>query len=390
MSVLFKALSRASEQNRLRQPGAAAHPIPVMQGAAPQQSRWRLLFLSSVALLGLMGAGGLWLGTTAEDGGSASAGAVAPPAAEAAPETDRQPEPMPPPTEAAEAAEAAPVPSEPAAATATVTAPAVAALAPPTAPAPPHAAPVPEPPPADQVAPGADLPSVLESIRRRSLGKAAGAPVVVRQQAAAAASPGLSVEMVQTSARDDVAAAYDALVAGRYEKALSLYDDALGKEPRNVTALVGRASVLHKLGRLQEAREGYGRVLAAEPEHPQALANVLSLIAGSAPQEALRELARLKALNPRFSPIPAQMAAVHAQAGDLPQAMAAMTEAIALSPGNAVYRYNLAVLQDRAGLRREAVETYESVIAAGGSSAAAAALPLDQIRARVKYLREAG
>lgn len=389
MSVLFKALSRAAEQNRLHQ--AASQTVPVFHTQTGRGGRWRSAFLGAVAATAVLGAGGLWLaGSDYADlfldapplrQGQRSAIPASPVAAT----PPASPVPATPP--------ASPLPTEhaPAAAVDRVPPAAVdhagAPAAAPPVPAPEATPTLPQSAAAEPhgdtaVAPDADLTAVLESIRRRQMAKATGAPVTVQRTEPPSQVSGLSVRLHETAARDDVAAAYEALTQARFEQALSLYDAALAKEPRNVSALVGRASVLHKLGRLDEARPAYDRALSVDPTNTQALGNLLALIGDSSPHDALTELARLRALNPRFSPIPAQMASVHARAGNVAQAVASLREAIGLSPENALYRYNLAVLLDRAGHTAEAVEAYDKVLAGRSES-----LPLDQIRERVRFLR---
>lgn len=60
------------------------------------------------------------------------------------------------------------------------------------------------------------------------------------------------------------------LKKGAVECALSDYDAALALEPRNVDALFYRGSVLDKLGRLDEAIADFSRVLSLDPNHIKA------------------------------------------------------------------------------------------------------------------------
>lgn len=245
-----------------------------------------------------------------------------------------------------------------------------------------------------------NLAAVLENIRRQKTSSVLKGPVeVMRAAVPGGAGQGLpqgqggavadmvSVRLAQPAAREEMEVAYQTLVRGDYEAAANLYGGLVDRDQRSVPALLGRAAALHKLRRLDEARSLYEHALAIEPDNREALTNVLSLISMDAPVEALGYLRELQRANPSFSPIPAQMAQIHARTGDLQQAVAAMHVAVRLAPENALYRLNLAILQDRAGLAREAAEAYEAALAAADQGTWTMPIPRDQVRQRLTYLK---
>jgi Flp pilus assembly protein TadD len=176
------------------------------------------------------------------------------------------------------------------------------------------------------------------------------------------------------------------LLHGRYESALAAYDKVLKINPESLSALLGKAIALHKLRRVSEARTYYQRVLALDPANREALTNMTAIVAAQEPVVALRELRDMQKANPDFSPIPAQIASIDIQAGDIRDAMTAFNRAIQLSPENGLYRLNLAILQDRAGMAREAAASYQAALERLGSGAQMP-ISIETIQARLRYLR---
>jgi tetratricopeptide (TPR) repeat protein len=68
-----------------------------------------------------------------------------------------------------------------------------------------------------------------------------------------------------------------ALDAGKAERALDCADEATRLAPRLVAGLAARADALVALDRLEEARLGYARALAVDPENPVALLGAADL-----------------------------------------------------------------------------------------------------------------
>lgn len=68
-----------------------------------------------------------------------------------------------------------------------------------------------------------------------------------------------------------------ALEAGHHARALDCSEEAIRLAPRLVPALAARADALAALDRLDEARLGYARALAVDPEHPVALLGAADL-----------------------------------------------------------------------------------------------------------------
>lgn len=261
----------------------------------------------------------------------------------------------------------------------------------PTVPASEPTSPARAPTQAGPITPEQDLPSVLDRIRRERVRSASTSTATVDRSPQTVASAGPVAGMVSVNGelsdeRDDAERAYDLLLHGQYQGALALYDQVLKIDDKSLPGLLGKAIALHKLRNFAEARQLYQRVLAIDPNNREALTNFTSLVATQAPAVALAELRELQKTNPDFSPIPAEVATIEANSGNLIGAISSFNRAIQLSPENGLYRLNLAILQDRAGMVAEAVASYQAALDRLNSGAQLP-IPVDGIRARLRYLR---
>lgn len=156
--------------------------------------------------------------------------------------------------------------------------------------------------------------------------------------------------------------AYNSLMGGDTQRAITTYKNILSTEPRNEEALFGLAATYHRLGMETQARPYYAALLKINPNHREALNNFLVLVSGESPADALPELERLEIRNPDFSPIPAQIAIVYDKLGYPDQAREKMLRAIELAPENLTYKYNLAIMLDRQKHYADAVALYRLLI----------------------------
>jgi Flp pilus assembly protein TadD len=180
--------------------------------------------------------------------------------------------------------------------------------------------------------------------------------------------------------------AYQAAMDGDLKGAAMLYQEVLEVSPESTQALFGLASVDQKMGRLDEARPLYGRLLKLDPHNQGALNNFLVLVGEEAPQDALAKLKDLELKNPDFSPIPAQIAVISARLGNYDDAVRSMTRAMALSPGNLTYRYNLAIMLDKQKNWPEAANLYLQLINAADRGEKLPA-PRHSIEERLTFIR---
>ncbi len=155
--------------------------------------------------------------------------------------------------------------------------------------------------------------------------------------------------------------AYESLMHDDYGLAIQYYNAILAKNPNQIDALFGLAATYHRSGDLEAAREFYGKVLSLEPDNLETLNNLLVLASQESPEDALQELALLESKNPHYDPIPAQMAAIYGHMQRFDDAIDKMRRAIQLAPNNMTYRYNMAVLLDNAGYKKQAISIYNDL-----------------------------
>ena len=240
--------------------------------------------------------------------------------------------------------------------------------------------------------PEEDLPAILDRIRRQKAAPAIAQPVQVDRSATTndlTGSDGASMVDVHVTAppkQEEAKDAYDLFLHGEYEGSLDLYRKALKTAPGSLPLLLGKGTAEQKLHRTIDARETYRQVLAMDPENREALTNMTAIVADQAPDQALQDLRGLQRNYPSFSPITAQIASIEASRNNISGAMAMLGNAIAMSPDNGLYRLNMAILQDRAGMSAEAAASYQAAIdllAPSGNLP----VPVEQLRKRMRFLQ---
>ena len=177
---------------------------------------------------------------------------------------------------------------------------------------------------------------------------------------------GLSIEMTtpKIDAAYELGQAYQALMGGDNATAIAVYQRILDAQPRNTDALFGLATTYHRSGNIAKAKPIYATLLAIQPDHRDGLNNFLMLLGEENPEEALRRLTALERANQNYAPIPAQIAMIEERRGNMAGAVDAMTRAVGRAPENMQFRYNLAVLLDKAGNWQDAASIYQDVLAA--------------------------
>jgi tetratricopeptide (TPR) repeat protein len=195
----------------------------------------------------------------------------------------------------------------------------------------------------------------------------------------------IAVRTPRLDAAYELGQAYEALMGGDTVVAAAIYQRILDVQPRNVDALFGLATTYHRVGALEKAKPLYATLLAVAPDHRDGLNNFLMLLGEENPAEALARLKSLEAANRSYAPIPAQIAMIYERMGDMASAVDAMTRAVSRAPENVQYRYNLAVLLDKAGNWNDAASIYQDVLAAVDRGERVPS-SRDDIQSRLRYL----
>lgn len=135
-------------------------------------------------------------------------------------------------------------------------------------------------------------------------------------------------------------------------------------EPLDLAPALTRAIALHQQGELAEAERLYSLILAAKPDHPDAL-HFLGLIrfAGGQPAEALKLVAAAMRAGPPSALLLLNQGLVLNALGRPEDAVASFDRAIALDAGLAEAHNNRAVLLATLGRHEEALKSYRAALA---------------------------
>lgn len=199
--------------------------------------------------------------------------------------------------------------------------------------------------------------------------------IIVRKNAAAG------------SAQANVVAAGRALKLGRYDAALELYDEIYEESKRDPNVLLGRAVTLQKLERFDEAISTYEELLDIAPDNVEAHLNMLGLVAQRYPSVAIQRLLELRKKNPNNAGISSQVAIAYAQLGRYDDAMKYLGIAAGMSPRNPSYLYNMAIIADRAGEKKQAVDLYEKALDLDSIHGGGRSIPRSEVYERLAELR---
>lgn len=182
-------------------------------------------------------------------------------------------------------------------------------------------------------------------------------------------------------------AAERALKLGRESSALEIYNDLYKKNRKDRQVLMGRAVALQKLGLEEEAILAYEELLDVQPNNVDARANMLGLMSGKYPSVALRQLKDLRGNNPENVALVAQLGIAEAQMGNFDSAIRYMGVAASMEPNNANHYYNLAVMADKAGAKKDAVRYYEQALEIDTVYGGSRSIPREAVYQRLAKLR---
>ena len=161
---------------------------------------------------------------------------------------------------------------------------------------------------------------------------------------------------------DDLARAQRALALNRPDAAIEFYDRLYAKNKRDMRILMGRANTLQVLGRNVEAIEAYEEILDLDPNNTGAVVNLMSLVQSQNPQGAVQRLMALQERYPTNAGVVAQLGLAFAQINRYDDALKYLSMAQSLSPDNALFSFNKAVIYDRMGNTSQAILMYEKAL----------------------------
>lgn len=189
------------------------------------------------------------------------------------------------------------------------------------------------------------------------------------------------------SRQAQLVSAQRAMMLGRYDSALALYDALYEKNKRDEAVLMGRAAALQHLGQEEAAIRAYEELLEIKPNNVEAQVNMLGLVGARYPAVALQRLDALRQAQPNNVVLIGQMGVLQAKLGYYEEAMQYLGMAASMEPKNANHYYNMAVISDRAGRKKEAVRYYEKTLEIDSIYSAGSTIPRDSVFDRLAKLR---
>jgi Flp pilus assembly protein TadD len=182
-------------------------------------------------------------------------------------------------------------------------------------------------------------------------------------------------------------AAERAMKLGRYESALEMYERMYETNKRDPNILLGRATALQQMDRGEAAVQAYDELLALRPDNVEAQINMLGLMAKRYPAVALRRLLDLRDAHPNNVGVAAQIAVVQAELGKYDEAIQYLGIAAGMEPNNAAHLFNMAVIADRTGAKKDAMKYYEQALDVDTVYGGGRSIPREAVFERLSQLR---
>jgi len=155
--------------------------------------------------------------------------------------------------------------------------------------------------------------------------------------------------------------AYGALQSGDHRKAQGLYESVLGRDRRNVDAMLGLAATSWRMGNSEKASAYYYEVLELDPQNAAAQAGLIGMVGRVDPVASETRLKQLLAREPSGL-LYAALGNVHAEQNQWPAAQQAYFQAFQMEPSNPDYAFNLAVGLEHLGQQPLAVGYYRRAL----------------------------
>ena len=184
-----------------------------------------------------------------------------------------------------------------------------------------------------------------------------------------------------------IISAQRALSLGRYSSALEMYEQLYKRSPKNKQILMGLAVAQQQNGFSESAITTYEELLAMDPSNTDATINMLGILQTQYPSVAYRKLRELWNNNSQNPGLAAQLGLTSAAVGNAQDAIRYLGIAATLEPNNPSHYYNMAVISDRAGADKDAVDYYQKALEVDVAYGKSSSIPRDEVYDRLATLR---
>jgi Flp pilus assembly protein TadD len=184
-------------------------------------------------------------------------------------------------------------------------------------------------------------------------------------------------------------AATRAIKLQRYAAAMEMFEKLYRQNSKDPRVLMGLAVSQQGAGFTESAAQTYEELLSVQPNNANAIVNLMGIMKNQYPSVTLNRLMELRQKYPNNAGIPAQIGLVNADLSNFDDSIRYFEIAASMEPSNPSHIYNMAIVADKQGQIRKAIQNYERALqmeaAAIGSSTET--LPREQIYDRLVVLR---
>jgi putative PEP-CTERM system TPR-repeat lipoprotein len=185
---------------------------------------------------------------------------------------------------------------------------------------------------------------------------------MARKQYAAAANAYRVALTRESSTVNALQVARAHIAGGENAKAAEFLKDWVAAHRNDVAAIKGLAEARHRAGLLNEAKQSYERVVAAQPEDAQSLNNYANLLLSLGDRSARGIAERAVQIDPKNASYADTLGWILVQQGDTDQGLRYLRDARLRTPQNGHIRLHLAYALAKAGRMTEAREELSTAL----------------------------
>lgn len=157
--------------------------------------------------------------------------------------------------------------------------------------------------------------------------------------------------------------AYNSAMIGQYEVAIQIFKQIIKDQADNTYAKFSLATVYQKIGQYRQAKNLYHELLKSNYENKEeVLGNLFTILVDESPRDSIYLLSRLSIQNPDSPIILAHSGLAYEKIKNYDKAISYFLKAINLDDSNISYKFNLAIIYDKAGKFEKALEMYSEVV----------------------------
>lgn len=181
--------------------------------------------------------------------------------------------------------------------------------------------------------------------------------------------------------------AYNSAMIGQYEVAIQIFKQIIKDQSDNTYAKFSLATVYQKIGQYRQAKNLYHELLKSNYENKEeVLGNLFTILVDESPRDSIYLLSRLSIQNPDSPIILAHTALAYEKIKNYDKAISYFLKAINLDDANISYKFNLAIIYDKAQKFEKALEMYSEVVK-NYFSTNNNSIPIEVVKKRIETIR---